>query len=162
MRVGIGYDLHRLVAGRRLVVGGVQIDFPLGLLGHSDGDVLLHAVCDACLGAAGLGDIGELFPDTDPKFKDADSSTLLHQVLHLVSQKGLMVHNLDCIIYAEKPRLGLLKHQIRSRLAELLGLPETQINVKAKTMEGMGPVGAQEAIAAQAVVLLSETPKDKM
>ena len=156
MRVGIGYDIHRLVAGRRLVVGGVQIDFPMGLLGHSDGDVLLHAVCDACLGAAGLGDIGEIFPDTDPKLKDADSAGLLREALKRVGQKGLTPHNLDCIIYAEKPRFGSLKAKIRTSLAGILTLAQDKINVKAKTMEGLGPIGAGQAIAAHAVVLLEE------
>jgi 2-C-methyl-D-erythritol 2,4-cyclodiphosphate synthase len=156
MRIGIGYDIHRLVQGRKLVLGGLQIDFSMGLLGHSDGDVLLHAVCDACLGAAGLGDIGEHFPDTDPKFKDADSAKLLQEVVRLVTASRLKPHNLDCIIYAEKPRLGPLKHQIRTRLAQILGLEEAKVNVKAKTMEGLGRIGGQEAIAAHAVVSLEE------
>ena len=156
MRVGIGYDIHRLAPDRKLILGGVRIDFPTGLLGHSDGDVLLHAVCDARLGAAGLGDIGDLFPDTDPKFKDADSAALLREVLNLVRKKGLRVGNLDCILFAEKPKLGPLKRRIRTRLAEILEVDESAVNVKAKTMEGLGPIGGHEAIAAQAVVLLCE------
>jgi 2-C-methyl-D-erythritol 2,4-cyclodiphosphate synthase len=156
MRIGIGYDIHRLVPGRKLVIGGLKIEFPLGLLGHSDGDVLLHAVCDACLGAAGLGDIGEHFPDTDPRFKGADSAVLLQEVVRLVTGKGLKPHNLDCIVYAEKPKLGGLKRQMRDRLAGLLGLGEADVNVKAKTMEGLGRIGGEEAIAAHAVVSLEE------
>ncbi len=156
MRVGLGYDIHRLVEGRRLVLGGVQIEFPLGLLGHSDGDVLLHAICDACLGAAGLGDIGELFPDTEPRFRDADSAALLRQVLGLIAEKGLRPHNLDCIVYAERPRLGPLKTQIRARLAEILGVAEARVNVKAKTMEGLGRIGEHAAMAAHAIVSLTE------
>ena len=156
MRIGMGYDIHRLIEGRKLVLGGVRVDFSLGLLGHSDGDVLLHAVIDACLGAAGLGDIGELFPDTDPKFRGADSALLLREALAHVQQKGFRLHNLDCIIYAEKPRLGPLKGRIRVRLAEILALDPAQVNVKAKTMEGLGRIGEHEAIAAHAVVLLEE------
>jgi len=156
MRVGMGYDIHRLIEGRKLLLGGVRVDFPMGLLGHSDGDVLLHAVIDACLGAAGMGDIGELFPDTDPQFKDADSALLLREALARVQQKGFRLHNLDCIIYAEKPRLGPLKGRIRARLAEILALDAAQVNVKAKTMEGLGRIGEHEAIAAHAVVLLEQ------
>jgi len=154
MRIGMGYDIHRLIEGRKLVLGGVRVEFTMGLLGHSDGDVLLHAVIDACLGAAGLGDIGELFPDTDSKYKDADSADLLREALRRVKDAGFGVHNLDCIIYAEKPKLGPLKGRIRARLAEILAVDEAQINVKAKTMEGLGRIGEQEDIAAHTVVLL--------
>ena len=156
MRIGMGYDIHRLVAGRKLVLGGVRVDFTMGLLGHSDGDALLHAVIDACLGAAGLGDIGEMFPDTDPRYKDADSAALLREALRRVAAAGFAVHNLDCIVYAEKPRLGPLKAQIRAGLAAVLSLDEARVNVKAKTMEGLGRIGEHEAIAAHAVVLLEE------
>jgi 2-C-methyl-D-erythritol 2,4-cyclodiphosphate synthase len=128
----------------------------MGLLGHSDGDALLHAVIDACLGAAGLGDIGEMFPDTDPRYKDADSAVMLREALRRVAAAGFAVHNLDCIIYAEKPRLGPLKARIRAGLAAILALDEARVNVKAKTMEGLGRIGEHEAIAAHAVVLLEE------
>jgi 2-C-methyl-D-erythritol 2,4-cyclodiphosphate synthase len=147
MRTGLGYDIHRLVAGRKLVLGGVAIDYELGLFGHSDGDVVLHAVIDALLGACSLGDIGELFPDTDPAYKGADSTKLLADVLTRVADGGFEIGHLDVIIHAEKPKLKNHKPVIRQRLAELLGVSLEQVNVKAKTNEGLDAVGRGEAIA---------------
>lgn len=157
MLVGIGYDLHRLVEGRKLILGGVEIPYSLGLLGHSDGDVLLHAVSDAVLGAAAAGDIGELFPDTDPQYKGISSEVILGEAVSLAAERSLKVYNLDCILLAERPKLGPLKKEIRARLAELLSLQADRVNVKAKTMEGCGPIGAGEAIAAHVVVTLVES-----
>jgi len=156
MLVGCGYDIHRLQKGRQLFLGGVRIDFEYGLLGHSDGDVLLHAVCDAILGAAALGDIGDHFPDTDPDYKNVSSEVLLEEVLSKIAERNLRVVNLDCIIFAEKPKLGALKKEIRAKLAGLLDLQLENVNVKAKTMEGLGAIGAGEAIAAQAIVTLEK------
>lgn len=155
-RVGLGYDLHRLVDGRKLILGGLEIPFKKGLLGHSDADVLTHAICDALLGAAGEDDIGEHFPDTDPKYKDANSIVLLQKVHELICQKGFSVVNIDTVIIAEKPNLKPFKPKIRSCLAQALSLPEDKISIKAKTQEGLGfgPNG-EEAIAVYAVVLIS-------
>jgi len=154
MRVGLGHDIHRLAPQRRLVLGGVTIEHDSGLVGHSDADALLHAITDALLGAAGLGDIGTLFPDTDPQWKDADSADLLAKALEAVQQKRWNVENLDCTIFAEKPKLASYKPQIEQRLAQLLQTTVDAVNVKAKTGETVGPVGRQEAIAADAIVLL--------
>jgi 2-C-methyl-D-erythritol 2,4-cyclodiphosphate synthase len=154
LRVGHGHDTHRLSRGRILVLGGVTIDFERGLLGHSDADVLLHAITDALFGAAGLGDIGEWFPDTDPKWSGADSAVLLRTAVREVSARHWKIVNLDCTISAEQPRLLPHKPAIRRRIAELLEISVEKVNVKAKTGEGVGPVGRQEAIAADAVVLL--------
>jgi 2-C-methyl-D-erythritol 2,4-cyclodiphosphate synthase len=156
MRIGIGYDIHRLVPDRPLRLGGVEIPSPRGLLGHSDGDALLHALCDALLGAAGLGDIGDHFPDTDPATRGIDSARLLAIVLERVRAAGFAVHNVDTNIIAQQPRLGPHKEAIRRRLAELLALDPARVSVKAKTNEGLDAVGRGEAIAAQAVVLLEE------
>lgn len=153
-RTGIGFDVHRLARGRRLVLGGVDIDSPLGLEGHSDGDVLLHAVTDAILGACALGDIGDHFPNTDPRWKDANSNTFLQESLAKAEELGFEIANLDSVIVAERPHLGAWKEAIRSTLAGLLGVPADRVNVKAKTMEGLGPVGEARAIEAHAVVLL--------
>ena len=159
-RIGSGHDTHRLAPGRKLILGGVPIEHPTGLVGHSDADVLLHAVTDALLGGAGLGDIGELFPDTDPQFAGADSALLLTRALETVTGAGWQPVNLDCTIHAQQPRLTPHKPAIRQRLAELLGLPLEAVNVKAKTGERVGPVGREEAICADAVVLLTrESPK---
>lgn len=155
-RVGIGDDVHRLVEGRPLILGGVRIDYPLGLLGHSDADVVLHALCDAVLGAAALGDIGDHFPDTDPQWKDVDSACLLEQAVRLVLSEGYEIANCDLIIHAQKPKLGPIKGQIKQNLARLLGLPLDAVNVKAKTGELVGPIGRGEAISCLAVVLLSK------
>lgn len=156
MRVGLGYDIHRLVPDRPLRLGGVEIPHPLGLLGHSDGDALLHAVCDALLGAAGLGDIGEHFPDSDPALRGADSARLLAHTLEKVRAAGFAPANLDATIVAEQPRLGPHKPAIRRRLAELLAIPIASVNVKAKTNEGLDALGQGLAIAAIAIVLIQE------
>lgn len=153
-RTGIGTDVHRVVEGRPLVLGGVTIPWDRGLAGHSDADVLLHAVIDALLGAAGLGDIGEHFPDTDPAYRGADSSGLLARALERVRARGLVPAHLDTIVHAERPKLGPHKPAIRRRLAELLSLPEAAVNVKAKTEEGLGPIGEGRAISATAIVTL--------
>ena len=154
MRIGLGHDVHRLVAGRQLMLGGVPIEYHLGPDGHSDGDVLLHALTDALLGAAGLGDIGGWFPDTDPKWKDADSAQFLEAAAALVRERGWKIGNVDCTIFAEQPKLKEEKPKIRGRVAEILGLPAEAVNIKAKTGEKVGPIGRGEAIAADAVVLL--------
>lgn len=153
-RTGIGYDLHKTATGRRLVLGGVEIAHEWGLLGHSDADVVLHALCDALLGAAGLPDIGDLFPDTDEQFKDADSRTLLRNVLDRVARRGFVIENVDVIIHAQRPRLTPHKDRIRDNLARLLGLPAEAVGVKAKTNEGVDAVGRQEAVACWTSVLL--------
>ncbi len=156
MRTGIGYDIHRLEAGRKLVLGGLTLDFPLGLKGHSDGDAVIHALIDALLGACSLGDIGELFPDTDPTYKNADSTKLLHEVFSRISERSFKIEHIDVIIHAEKPKLSGVKPQIRHSLANLLNLKLEQVNVKAKTNEGLDAVGRGEAIAAWAVATVSE------
>lgn len=154
-RVGIGHDTHRLAEGGPLRIGGEAIPFDRHLVGHSDADVLLHAVTDAILGAAGLGDIGDMFPDTDPANRDRDSTGMLLQAHQRASVAGFTVVNLDCIIFAEQPRLGSHKLAIARRIAALLGLDEKCVGVKAKTGEHVGPIGRQEAIAAECVALLS-------
>ena len=152
---GIGYDCHRFAAGRRLVLGGVEIPHERGLEGHSDADVLIHAVIDALLGAAGLGDIGEHFPDTDPRYRDADSLELLATVLTTVIAAGFDVENIDGTVIMEAPKLGPHRLEIRERLALALNLPVGRVNVKATTGEGMGFVGRGEGVAALAVASLS-------
>ncbi len=158
-RVGIGTDIHRIVEGRKLMLGGVHIPFPAGLLGHSDGDVVLHAVVDALLGAAGLGDIGTLFPDTDMQWKDADSKVFLYTVKEQLERKQWEVVNVDLTIHAEAPKLGPMKGQIRRCIAGLLGMDFAAVNVKAKTNEGLGEIGTGEAMAATAVALLRKKPR---
>ena len=153
---GIGYDSHRLAAGRRLILGGVEIPGELGLEGHSDADVLTHAVIDALLGAAGLGDIGEHFPDTEERFSDADSIELLKEVVAKLSTAGLEVVNVDCTVVMERPKLGAHRDEIRKRLAQAIGLEEKRLNVKATTGEGIGFVGRGEGVAALAIVSLEE------
>jgi 2-C-methyl-D-erythritol 2,4-cyclodiphosphate synthase len=159
LRIGHGYDIHRLVEGRLLFLGGVQIPSPRGLLGHSDGDVVLHAVCDAILGAMGVGDIGQHFPDTDERYQGIASSELVRHVVELMRDEGWRIGNLDVTICAEQPHLASHRQAMRSRIAELLGAPVTSISVKAKTNEGLDAVGRGEAIAATAVVLLEGTPQ---
>ena len=154
MRIGQGFDVHALVAGRRLVIGGVTIPHDKGLEGHSDADVLLHAVCDALLGAAGLGDIGRHFPDTDAAYKDADSRVLLRQVRKLVAEAGLRLVNLDATVIAQAPRLAPHIPRMVENLAADLGVPPAAVNVKATTTERLGFTGRGEGIAAQAIVLL--------
>ena len=156
MRVGIGHDTHRLVEGRPLILAGVRIEHPRGLAGHSDADVVLHAVTDALLGAAGLGDIGDAYPDTDPRWKDADSKLFLRETLARLNQHGWRPVNVDVIVFAQEPKLGPLKSRLRRSLAELLGLDESAVNVKAKTGEGVGVIGRGEAMSCQAVVLVDE------
>ncbi len=157
-RVGMGHDRHRLVTGRPLVLGGVLIDFERGLEGHSDADVLLHAITDSLLGAAGLGDIGDWFADTDPQWSGANSAVLLRTVLVAIKQRGWEVINLDCTIHAERPKLLTQKRVIAAHLAVLLEIAEDRVNVKAKTGEKVGPVGRLEAIDADAVVLIGRSP----
>lgn len=154
LRVGIGHDRHRLVLGRPLILGGVRIDFELGLDGHSDADVLLHALTDALLGALGLGDIGEWFPNTEPRWANADSAIFLEQAIREVRNRGWEIGNLDCTVHAERPKLSTYKTAIAQRIAELLEIGADQVNVKAKTGEKVGPVGRLEAIDADAIVLL--------
>lgn len=155
-KVGIGYDLHRLVEGRKLLIGGIEVPYEKGSLGHSDADVLLHAICDALLGALGKGDIGEHFPDTDPQYKDINSVILLEKVVRLVKNEGFVIRNIDTIIITEEPKLKNYKPEIRKKLSELMDLDQGDIGVKAKTMEGLGPIGNKEAIAAYATVLISK------
>jgi 2-C-methyl-D-erythritol 2,4-cyclodiphosphate synthase len=155
-RSGIGTDIHELVSGRKLMLCGVHVPCPRGLTGHSDGDVGLHAVIDALLGAAGMGDIGTLFPDTDPKLKDADSKELLVIVKEQLEEKDWEIANVDVIIHAEEPNLGPIKGQMKRCIAGLLGIDFTTVNVKAKTNEGFGDVGAGDAISATAITLLKK------
>ncbi len=148
---GIGFDSHRLADGRKLVIGGVHVPYERGLDGHSDADVLAHAVIDALLGAAGLGDIGEHFPDTDERWRDADSMQLLASVVQSVLAEGLEIENVDCTVVIEQPKLAPHRQAIRERLAEVLGLELARVNVKASTGEGMGFVGRGEGVAALAI-----------
>jgi len=154
MRVGIGYDYHRLEAGRKLILGGVEIPHSKGLAGHSDGDVLTHAICDALLGAAGLGDLGQHFPDTDPKWKGASSLKLLAQVVEMLRAKGLRPTQVDSVVLAEEPKLAPHFVRMRETLARVLGVEPADLNVKAKTTEGLEALGRGEAMAAQAIALL--------
>lgn len=155
MRIGHGYDVHRLVEGRRLILGGVEVPFDKGLLGHSDADVLTHAVMDALLGAAALGDIGRHFPDTDPAYAGADSLKLLDHVVELLEKKGYQVGNVDATILAQKPKLAPYIEKMRDNLAARMKVEPDQVNVKATTEEKLGFTGAEEGIAAHAVALLS-------
>lgn len=156
MRIGSGYDVHKLVENRDLILGGVKIPYEKGLLGHSDADVLLHAISDALLGAAALGDIGKHFPDTDPQFKGADSRNLLSHVWGLIFEKGYDIINIDATVIAQRPKLAPHIEQMRQNIAETLQLDVDQVNVKATTEEGLGFTGAGEGIAASAVCLLKK------
>ena len=156
MRIGHGYDVHKLVEGRDLILGGVKIDYEKGLLGHSDADVLLHAVSDALLGAAGLGDIGRHFPDTDPKYKGADSLMLLREVYRKISEKGFRVGNIDVTMIAQKPRLKDFIPQMQENIAAAVGVTPDRVNVKATTEEKLGFTGTGEGMACHAVCLLEE------
>ncbi len=156
MRVGHGYDVHALVAGRDLILGGVKIPHVKGLAGHSDADALIHAVCDACLGAAGLGDIGRHFPDSDPQYKNIDSRILLRRVKDAIEAKGWKVANMDATIVAQAPKLAPYMEQMKQNLATDLGIPVDSVNIKASTTEKMGFAGREEGIAAHAVVLLEK------
>ncbi|GAC1543350.1 MAG: 2-C-methyl-D-erythritol 2,4-cyclodiphosphate synthase [Ramlibacter sp.] len=158
LRIGEGWDVHALVPGRALVIGGVAIPYDRGLLGHSDADVLLHAITDALLGAAGLGDIGRHFPDNDPKFQGADSVLLLEEAARRVGQSGWAIANIDSTVVAQAPRLAPHIDAMRARISEALGLQAAQVNVKAKTAEKLGPVGQGHSIEARAVVLLIAAP----
>lgn len=153
-RVGTGYDVHKLVTGRKLILCGVDVPYELGLLGHSDADVALHALSDALLGAAALGDIGKHFPDTDERFKGADSAKLLEHVVHLVEEKGWQVNNVDVTIIAQRPKLASYIPAMRTRVAQVLGIDEDCVNVKATTTEKLGFTGRGEGIAAEAVASL--------
>ena len=156
MRVGMGFDIHRLAEGRSLLLGGVKIPSAKGLLGHSDGDVLLHALTDALLGAVGAGDIGAYFPDSDPKWKGASSQVFLEKAAELAGRKSLRVENVDAVILAEEPKLGPHRMAIQRSIAQMLHVKDDRINVKAKTMEKLGPIGEGEAMAAYVVVLLEK------
>jgi 2-C-methyl-D-erythritol 2,4-cyclodiphosphate synthase len=153
-RVGIGYDIHRLAEGRPLWLGGLEVPYSRGLLGHSDADVVLHAIIDALMGAAGLPDIGELFPDTDPAWKDADSRDLLTAVMERVREAGYEPVNLDCVIHAEEPKISPHKRPMADAIAGLVGVDPGRVSVKATSNEGLGPIGAGEAIACTAVALV--------
>ncbi|MGL5614913.1 MAG: 2-C-methyl-D-erythritol 2,4-cyclodiphosphate synthase [Sarcina sp.] len=154
MRIGMGYDVHKLVKDRDLIIGGVKIDFEKGLLGHSDADVLLHAISDSLLGAAALGDIGKHFPDTDPKFKGADSLMLLKEVGRLLAEKGYKIGNIDATIIAQKPKMLPHIEKMRENIAKALNITTDQINVKATTEEGLGFTGSLEGISAQSIALI--------
>jgi len=156
MRIGFGYDSHRLVSGRRLVLGGVELSRTKGLLGHSDADALVHAVCDAVIGAVAAGDIGRLFPDTDPAYRDISSLRLLEKVRVLAEDRGFRVHNVDSTIVLEKPKLRGHIGGMASNIAGALGIAAESVSIKAKTNEGMGFVGREDGVAAYAVVLLEE------
>lgn len=160
MKIGIGFDVHRLVEGRKCIIGGVQIPHSKGLLGHSDADVLTHAICDALLGAAGLGDIGTYFPDTDQKFKDIDSQILLKQVKEEISKLGFEIENIDSVVMAEQPKINPHRSEMRAVLSKTLEIEEARIGIKATTTEKLGFVGRGEGIAAQAVALLSKPQKN--
>jgi len=154
MRIGEGWDIHALVPGRDLVLGGIKVPHTTGLLGHSDADVLLHAITDALVGAAGMGDIGSHFPDTDAAFRGADSAVLLAEAMRRVAAKGWQVNNVDSTVIAQAPKLAPHIPAMRANIAKTLGIDESQVNVKAKTAEKMGPVGQGAAMEARAVVLL--------
>ncbi len=155
-KIGIGYDIHRLIEGRNLFIGGIQIPYIKGLLGHSDGDVLIHAICDALLGAVAEGDIGELFPDTDPKYQGIPSIELLKIVAGLIEKKDFQIINIDTVVIAEEPILTPFKRQIRENIARLLDIEEGSVNIKAKTNEGLDEIGKKEAITSFAVAMLRE------
>jgi 2-C-methyl-D-erythritol 2,4-cyclodiphosphate synthase len=156
IRIGEGWDIHQLVEGRKLILGGVEIPHDKGLLGHSDADALLHAITDALLGAAAMGDIGTLFPDTDAQFKGADSTVLLAEAARRVRAQGYEIGNVDSTVIAQAPKLAPYKEAMRDRIAQVLGIAPGQVNVKAKTAEKMGPVGEGRAMEARAVILLTK------
>lgn len=154
-RIGIGYDIHRLTEGRKLFIGGIEIPHLKGLLGYSDADVLLHAICDALLGAIGEADIGELFPNTDPRYQDCSSLELLREVSLLAKKKNFSVQNIDAVVILEEPRLSPFKAQMRERIASVLGIRTDYVNIKAKTNEGLGEIGNKDAAASFAAVMVS-------
>ena len=153
-KIGSGYDVHKLAADRKLIIGGVDIDFDRGLLGHSDADVLIHAVCDAVLGAAGLGDIGEHFPDTDPEYRGISSMILLEKCGRLLEKKGCYIANMDCIVFAQVPKISPYKRQMEENIARVLNMDSTLVNVKATTTEKLGFIGKEQGIAAQCTLLV--------
>jgi len=159
IRIGMGTDVHAFATGRDLVLGGVKIDHDQGLAGHSDADVLIHAVCDAILGAAGLGDIGDLFPDTDASYKDIDSRILLQICAQKLAKTGFRILNLDCTVFAQVPKLGHKKQEIAASIAQTLSLSPRLVNMKATTTEHLGFIGRKEGIAAQAIVLIATQTK---
>ncbi len=161
MRIGIGFDIHRLVSGRALILGGVKIPSARGLLGHSDADVLLHSLCDALLGAVGAGDMGSFFPDTDPKWRGAESRIFVARALRLIAKEKLAVANVDLVVMTERPKLAAFRQEIVDSVARLLGVKKAQVNLKAKTMEGLGEIGKGRAIASYAVALLEEKGKQR-
>ena len=154
MRVGIGYDIHRLVAGRPLILGGVPITHEKGLLGHSDADVLVHAICDALLGAAGLGDIGLHFPDTDPQYKNISSLKLLSKTCQMLTEKEVRILNLDTIIFAETPKFESYRSEMQNAISKAMGITRQSVNIKATTTEGLGVIGKGEGIGAMCVALI--------
>lgn len=156
MKIGIGYDVHKLVSGRKLILGGVDIPYEKGLEGHSDADVLVHAIADAILGAAKLGDIGKFFPDTDPKYKDANSLELLSIVAKTVSAKGFRIEDIDSVIVAQEPKMAPYREQMQKNVADALGMAASSVGIKATTTEGLGFEGMGEGISAKAVALLME------
>ncbi|MFH1128324.1 MAG: 2-C-methyl-D-erythritol 2,4-cyclodiphosphate synthase [Candidatus Omnitrophota bacterium] len=155
-KLGIGYDIHRLVEGRKLIIGGVEIPYQKGLLGHSDADVLLHAICDALLGAASERDIGELFPDSDPKYNNISSMELFKIVVDLIRKSNFRVNNIDAVIILEEPKISPFKKRIQENIAGVLKIREDSVNLKAKTNEGLGEIGAKEAISCYAVAMLTK------
>lgn len=160
LRIGIGYDIHRLVSGRKLILGGMEIPFEKGLLAHSDGDVLTHAICDALLGAAGFEDIGTNFPNDDDKYKDISSLKLLDMVNQKITRAGYKIENIDSVLIADNPKINKYRAQIISNFSSVLKIPQDSINLKATTSEGVGQIGSQ-AIASYAVSLLKKEPKNK-
>jgi len=154
-KIGIGYDIHRLVEERKLFLGGVEIPYIKGLLGHSDGDVLLHAICDALLGALSLGDIGEHFSDTDPKYHNISSIELLKAVDDLLKKSGYRINNIDTVVIAQEPVLNPFKKQMQEKIGLILRIPQDSVNIKAKTNDGLGEIGRKEAIAAYAIATIS-------
>jgi len=153
-RIGVGYDIHRLVSGRELFIGGIEIPYIKGLQGHSDADVLIHAICDALLGAIAGGDIGKLFPDTDPAYRGIRSRELLKNVLELVRKKGYKITNVDTVVIAEEPNLSAFKNRIQENLGKIMKIDKNCVGIKAKTNEGLGALGSKEGIACYAVVLI--------
>ncbi len=158
-RIGIGYDVHRLEENRKLILGGVEIPHTKGCIAHSDGDVLIHAICDALLGSISLGDIGSHFPDTDPEYRNADSSSLLASVLSMLHEKGYRIGNIDTVVCLQKPKINRFIPEIRQKLADITGMPASGISVKATTTERLGFVGEEKGISASAVVIVSPLNK---
>jgi 2-C-methyl-D-erythritol 2,4-cyclodiphosphate synthase len=158
-KIGIGYDIHRLAGGRKLFLGGIRIPYPQGLLGHSDADALLHAICDALLGALSAGDIGDRFPDTDPRYRNIAGTKLLEDVAGLARKKKFSIANIDSVIIAQAPRLGPFKEKMRNKISRTLKIKNDCVSVKAKTAEGLGEIGHKKAVACYAVVLLAKEGK---